>query len=62
MKQTSVALSLAHTASAARPCAAAAGVVVATNFGGWSQDSMTLKRSGYGDITARPRRPRRRPT
>ena len=68
MKLTSVALRLAPVAGVARPCAAE--VVGVAAFRPWSATSMPLtttttnfvKQNGYGDITARTRRPRRRPT
>ncbi len=67
MKPTSVALRLAHVVGVARPCAA--GAVVVAAFRPWSATSMPLstatnfvKQNGYGDITARTRQPRRRPT
>ena len=70
MNRTHAALSLAPVAIAARPCASAhllgaefAGFgVVAANANAWSTTPMSLKRTGHGDITARSRRSRRRPT
>ena len=65
MNRSHTALSLAPMANAARPCAQAHlfgaefGVVAGNT---WSTNPMSLKRTGYGDITARSRRSRRRPT